>query len=503
MLSNSNREALPKAKSQKPRAALTVLCLAGLALGAQPPSDRIGPDTVGRLAVAWTYDTRESTEPFRPGADRPAFEATPVYAANRLYCPRPAASSSRSTRRQARSAGGSISKVRRDANYSDFANRGVTVAGDRIYSARSMRGSSASIAATAASATASARTARSTSSPGSDESREWQGEYGVTSPPVVYRDLVIVGSSVADNSRVRMSSGEVRAFDAASGALRWTFHPLPENAAAGGANTWSRMTVDDASGLVFLPTGSASPDYFGGLRQGDNGHANTIVALHAATGDVAWSFQTVHHDLWDYDVASPPLLFPGKSGPAVAVGSKTGHLFLFDRMTGRPLFPIRERPVPRATSRRDGGGDAAVSRAAAEPGAAADHRAGHLGCDAAGSRGVPGHVPRAAQRRHVHAAEPPWKHQRARQHRRAPLGRDGLGSGEPSDHRAREPPPRDHPALAEGGLRSREEGQSEAGDHRAGRRAVLDVAPVSPRALGHPVRGAAMGRAGRGTRRYR
>ena len=120
---------------------------------------------------------------------------------------------------------------------------------------------------------------------------------------------------MADNSRVRMSSGEVRAFDAVSGALRWTFHPLPENAEAGGANTWSRMTVDEASGLVFLPTGSASPDYFGGLRQGDNGHANSIVALHAATGVVAWSFQTVHHDLWDYDVASPPLLFPARAAP--------------------------------------------------------------------------------------------------------------------------------------------------------------------------------------------
>jgi quinoprotein glucose dehydrogenase len=97
---------------------------------------------------------------------------------------------------------------------------------------------------------------------------------------------------------------------------------------------------------VFLPTGSASPDYFGGLRQGDNNYANAIVALHAATGKVAWSFQTVHHDLWDYDVASPPMLYAGKSGPAVAVGSKTGHLFLFDRLTGRPIFPINERAVP-------------------------------------------------------------------------------------------------------------------------------------------------------------
>ena len=106
--------------------------------------------------------------------------------------------------------------------------------------------------------------------------------------------------------------------------------------------------MDADSGLVFLPTGSASPDYFGGLRQGDNHYANAIVALHAATGEVAWSFQTVHHDLWDYDVASPPMLFPAKSGPAVAVGSKTGHLFLFERATGRPVFPISERPVPRS-----------------------------------------------------------------------------------------------------------------------------------------------------------
>ena len=97
---------------------------------------------------------------------------------------------------------------------------------------------------------------------------EYAGEYGVSTPPAIYRDLVIVGSFVADNSRARMASGEVRAFDAASGALRWTFHPLPEDAAAGGANTWSAIAVDDANGLVFLPTGSASPDYFGGLRAG-------------------------------------------------------------------------------------------------------------------------------------------------------------------------------------------------------------------------------------------
>ena len=327
---------------------IVAISLACFALAWQAPQDRITPATVGRLAVAWTYDTHETTEPGRPGGKRPAFEATPVFASNRLYLSTPrglvvaldAESGAETWRIDL--------KVPGDANYSDFANRGVAVAGDRIYVG-----------------TVDARLVCLDRRDGSfckgfgaqgqvdlvaglRRKPEWPGEYGVTSPPAVYRNLVIVGSSVADNSRVRMSSGEVRAFDAATGALRWTFHPLPENADAGGANTWSRITVDDENGLVFLPTGSASPDYFGGLRQGDNNYANAIVALRAATGEVAWSFQTVHHDLWDYDVASPPMLYAGKSGPAVAVGSKTGHLFLFDRLTGRPVFPINERPVPKS-----------------------------------------------------------------------------------------------------------------------------------------------------------
>jgi quinoprotein glucose dehydrogenase len=162
----------------------------------------------------------------------------------------------------------------------------------------------------------------------------------------VWHDLVIVGSSVGDNGRAQMASGEVRAFDATTGTLRWTFHPLPGDSPTGAANTWSRIVVDERNGLVFLPTGSPSPDYYGGLRPGDNSYANSIVALKAASGAVVWHFQTVHHDLWDYDVASPPLLWPARSGPAVAVGSKTGHLFLFNRLNGAPLFPIEERPVP-------------------------------------------------------------------------------------------------------------------------------------------------------------
>jgi quinoprotein glucose dehydrogenase len=312
----------------------------------QTTQPRITPDNVDRLTVAWTYDTKESTEPPRAGADRPAFEATPVFADNRLYLSTPwglvvaldADNGSELWRADL--------AVRRGANYSDFANRGVTVAGDRVYTATVDARLACLMAGDGSFCEGFGSGGQIDLVAGLRRKPEWPGEYGVTSPPVVAGDLVIVGSSVADNSRVRMASGEVRAFDRRTGALRWTFHPLPADAQAGGANTWSRIVFDEQSGLVFLPTGSASPDYFGGLRSGDNRHANAVVALRAATGEVVWSFQTVHHDLWDYDVASPPLLFPGGNGPAVAVGSKTGHVFLLDRKTGRPLFPVREKPVP-------------------------------------------------------------------------------------------------------------------------------------------------------------
>jgi quinoprotein glucose dehydrogenase len=323
-----------------------VALAAGFALHAQSTPEVITPDNVGRLAVAWTYDTRDSTQPVQPGRKPPAFEATPVYVDGRLYVSTPYGTVVAIDADTGAEVWRTDLKIRRDANYSEFTDRGLSVQGDRLYVG-----------------TVDARLVclnRQNGQRCPDFGKDGQidlveglrrppqypGEYGVSSPVAIYRNLVIVGSYVADNSRARMSSGEVRAFDARTGALRWTFHPLPADAPAGGANTWSRIIVDEPNGLVFLPTGSASPDYFGGLRTGSNDYANAIVALRAATGEVAWHFQTVHHDLWDYDVASPPLLYPSKSGPAVAVGSKTGHLFLFDRLSGKPLFPISERAVP-------------------------------------------------------------------------------------------------------------------------------------------------------------
>jgi quinoprotein glucose dehydrogenase len=178
------------------------------------------------------------------------------------------------------------------------------------------------------------------------------GWYHMTSPPAVIDDLVIVGSAIDDNALADMPSGVVRAFDARTGALRWSWDPVPQNPNSGAANAWSIMTVDKGRDLVFIPTGSASPDYYGGLRPGDNKWANSVVALHAKTGKIAWGFQLVHHDLWDYDSAAPPLLamlpHDGKKIPVVIQGNKTGFLYVLNRDTGKPVFPVVERPVPQS-----------------------------------------------------------------------------------------------------------------------------------------------------------
>ena len=117
------------------------------------------------------------------------------------------------------------------------------------------------------------------------------GEYEQTSPPAVIDDLVVVGSAIADNHRAEAPTGEERAFDARTGALRWTWDPLPSDPKAGGANAWSRIVADPERDLVFVPTGSPSPDYYGGRRRGDNRYANSVVALRARTGEMAWHFQ--------------------------------------------------------------------------------------------------------------------------------------------------------------------------------------------------------------------
>lgn len=190
------------------------------------------------------------------------------------------------------------------------------------------------------------------------------GRYGMTSPPTIINGVVVVGSMVLDGTGVDVASGVVRAFDARSGAKLWAWDPiprtpadpgydawLPEQAArAGAANVWSVIAADPERDMVYLPTSSPAPDYYGGLRKGAGPHANSMVALRASTGAFVWAFQTVHHDLWDYDIAAPPALTTagpaGARRPAVAVATKQGHLFVLDRDTGAPIFPVEERPVP-------------------------------------------------------------------------------------------------------------------------------------------------------------
>ena len=186
----------------------------------------------------------------------------------------------------------------------------------------------------------------------------------VTSAPVVFKDLVIVGWGLPEYP-AKGPNGDVRAYNVRTGKLAWTFHTVPHPGEFGsdtwsqgawqdrmGANVWSTMSVDQERGIVYLPVGSPAYDFYGGDRKGKNLFGNCLVALNAASGKMLWYYQLVHHDLWDYDLPAQPSLISlrqgGKIVPAVAVVTKMGFVFVFDRVTGKPLFPIAERAVPQS-----------------------------------------------------------------------------------------------------------------------------------------------------------
>jgi quinoprotein glucose dehydrogenase len=185
----------------------------------------------------------------------------------------------------------------------------------------------------------------------------------LTSPGIVYRDLLIVGGRVSEG--LPASPGSVRAYDARTGRLRWTFHTIPHPGEpghetwpagawtySGGANNWTGMALDERRGVVYVPTGSASDDFYGANRTGDNLYANSLIALDAATGRRLWHFQIVRHDTLDRDLPSPPTLATvrrgGRDVDAVVQTTKHGFVYVFDREKGTPLFPIEERPVPQS-----------------------------------------------------------------------------------------------------------------------------------------------------------
>jgi len=186
-----------------------------------------------------------------------------------------------------------------------------------------------------------------------------------TSPGIIYKDNIIIGSRVAEEAAA--APGHIRAFDVHTGKLRWKFNTIPQPGQEGyetwddkeaykhigGANSWSGFSLDEEKGILFAPTGSASYDFYGGKRTGQNLFANCVLALDANTGKRIWHFQTVHHDVWDRDLPTPPalvtILKDGKKIEAVAQPTKSGFIFLFERTTGKPVYPIEEKSVPTET----------------------------------------------------------------------------------------------------------------------------------------------------------
>jgi quinoprotein glucose dehydrogenase len=338
---------------------------------------QISPGNVRRLRVAWVYRTGELGKGVKDW-QRSAFEATPILYEGALYFTTP------STNVVAIDAATGALRWRHDSHnnndlhYSDGVSRGVSLWVDpngapgaecraRIY-APTLDGRLLALDA------ATGKPCEDFGDHGSldllqgvrhheDQDSDWR-DYLVTSPPAIVDGKLILGSSVGDNRAVNLELGTVRAFDARTGRLLWSWDPIPRDPsnpvysqwsaqgaqATGAANAWAPLSVDPKRHLVFVPTGSASPDFFGGERPGDDRWADSVVALDADSGKLVWGQQLVHHNLWDYDVASQPTLVDlthdGEQVPALIQATKTGFLYTLNRETGAPIFPIVEKPVP-------------------------------------------------------------------------------------------------------------------------------------------------------------
>jgi quinoprotein glucose dehydrogenase len=326
------------------------------------PLTQITRENVSSLAVAWTFHTGDIADG-KDGGPRSGFETTPLVVDGTMYLTTGfnrviALDPATGARKWAYDP-----LLERQNDYGDgLINRGVATWLDetraagaacrrRIFEATLDARLIALDAATGAPCEGFGQHGQQTLR---DVGEYHAGWFHMTSPPAVIDGLVIVGSAINDNNRVRMPNGTVRAFDARTGALRWSWDPMPPTVTAqsGAANAWSVMAADPERHLVFVPTGSASPDYYGAKRPGDNKWANSIVALRSQTGEFVWGFQLVHHDLWDYDSASPPLLativHDGRPVPVVVQGNKTGFIYVLNRDTGVPVFPVEERPVPKS-----------------------------------------------------------------------------------------------------------------------------------------------------------
>jgi len=330
-------------------------------------------ENVGRLEIAWTFHTGDVSDGKGEIPSETAFEATPILVGGLLYVCSPfnrVFAIDPQTGAQRWSFDPEIDLTGRYAN--QLICRGVAhwrdasapvgaACGRRIFTATNDGRLFAIDAETGRACDGFGNAGQVDLNRAAGE-QLWQGEYQVTSPPAVLGDRVIVGSAVSDNARTNAPSGVVRAFDARSGRELWAwdlappgFEPTPENTSAAGhalgtPNVWAPMAVDPERDLVFVPTGNAAPDYYRGRLARMNHYGSSVVALRGSSGEIVWSFQTVHNDLWDYDVPAQPTLThlrrEGVEIPVVVQTTKMGLIFVLNRETGEPVIPVEERPVP-------------------------------------------------------------------------------------------------------------------------------------------------------------
>ena len=349
---------------------LAIGCVAGLssrapedrdwpATGGDPGNSRYSPlttinrENVSKLQVAWVYHTGDG------GANPLQIQATPIVAHGLLYS---TSGAGRAFALRAES-GTPVWTFDPPGGNEGSANRGVVyweagserrifyAAGSHLYALDALTGTLITTFGAGGSIDLGKGLGRDS----------LHQSVVATSPGVIYGDLLIQGSRVGEGDG--SAPGHVRAFDVRTGALRWMFHTIPQPGefgydtwpadawrTVGGANSWAGMAVDVSRGIVFVPTGSATPDFYGGNRLGANLFANSLLALDAATGKRIWHYQVVHHDVLDRDLPAAPnfltVIRDGRSVDAVAQITKSGYIFLFDRVTGTPLFPIEERAVP-------------------------------------------------------------------------------------------------------------------------------------------------------------
>lgn len=342
--------------------------------------DQINRDTVAHLEVAWIYQAGEldvikrGEQPFNPWQATPLLiddtllTCTPT---GRVIALDPVTGSERWTfdpKVSFSSFGHSFVKCRGVSSYVDPAAEGEICHRRILWGTADLRAFALD-----------ARTGQRCPDFGADDGSpgevqfdaggplDFQDEVQIHAPPAMAGHVAVFGSTLADMLRIAAPSGKVRAIDARSGELLWTFDPVPRDAEdpasatwadesnlrVGAGNAWSLLSADPANNLIFVPTTSPSADLVGDYRAGDNRYTNSLVALEADSGNVRWHFQFVRHDLWDYDLPSQPILTTlsrdGRDVPAVVQLTKQGMVFVFNRLTGEPLFPIEDRPVPQGS----------------------------------------------------------------------------------------------------------------------------------------------------------